>query len=121
MPVFLSGWISVVAVPALDAVERHIEGPDTEERHQRHAAEPGAVHCEKPDVLAGRHVELHGLPHQRVVRPKPMTSWCDRPGDLLPEQQRGERLAIEAQDDLADLNVGPGGSLHGQRRTDVGC
>jgi hypothetical protein len=113
--------MSIVRVPALDAVERHIEGPDTEERHQRHAAESGAVHCKEPDVLAGRHVELHRLPYQRVVRTKPVMSWCDRPGDLLSEQQRREGLPIEAQDDLADLNVVAGGSLHGQRRTDVGC
>ncbi len=57
-----------IDLPGRKPFERYVQRPHAEQRNERHAAEACTVHGRESHVLARRHVELDGLPHERIVR-----------------------------------------------------
>jgi hypothetical protein len=72
-------------------------------------------------VVTGRRVELHGFPHERIVRAKAMMAGWNVTCDALSEEQCRERLAVERQHDLPCPYVTCGGAFHGQSGACLRC
>ena len=59
------------------APEADVKGAGSEESDHRIRSESGTVYCCKPRMLARVKLDVHGLPDERVVDPKPVRSRFD--------------------------------------------
>jgi len=77
-------WLPALWLPAggrtlfrWQPFHRHKQRSYSEERHERHATQAGAIHDPEPHMFVWCRFEFDRFPDERVVSAKPVVARCD--------------------------------------------